>query len=299
MTAEGRFSPAELANSVIRLAAKFSFVRTEIIGKSVMGKPIYALMMGEGPFRWHFNGGCHANEWITAPLLLRFLADYAAACAAGGTVGGRMAAPLYRKTTLWVVPLVNPDGAELVQSGLPPGHPFYRKLLRLNGGSADFSRWKANVRGVDLNDQFPAHWEEERARRQTGGPGPRDYGGPAPLCEPEARALADFTMRLRFDAVLALHTQGEEIYWNYRGLEPPCAKRWAEEMADASGYAPVYLEGSDAGYKDWFIQTFGKPGFTVEAGCGENPLPWGDFASIYERLSRLLAAALDLAPPVP
>lgn len=299
MTEEGRFGQPELAESVRIITEKFPFVQSETIGRSVMGKPIFALRLGSGPFKWHFNGGCHANEWITAPLLMRFLAQYAEAYAAGGTVGGRLAAPLFHKTTLWIVPLLNPDGAELVLSGLAPDHPYYQPLLRWNGGSRQFDQWKANVRGVDLNDQFPAHWEEERARRQTAGPGPRDYGGQAPLSEPEARALADFTARERFDAVLSLHTQGEEIYWNYRGLEPAASRQWAEAMADAAGYAAVYLEGSDAGYKDWFIQTFGKPGFTVEAGRGTNPLPWRDLEPVSRRLNRLLAAALDLAPPAP
>lgn len=298
VTAEGRYGPQELAEGVRRIACRFPFVQTEVIGRSVLGKPIYSLKIGSGPFRWHFNGGCHANEWITAPLLMGFLEQYADAYAAGGTICGKPADGLFRKTTLWIVPLLNPDGAELVQSGLAPGHPFHQQLLRWNGGSRQFRDWKANVRGVDLNDQFPAYWAEERARRGTGGPGPRDYGGLAPLSEPEARALADFTLQHKFDAVLSLHTQGEEIYWNYRGLEPDHSREWAEMLASAAGYAAIYLEGSDAGYKDWFIQTFRKPGFTVEAGSGNNPLPWEDLKPISLRLNRLLAQALDLAPPV-
>jgi g-D-glutamyl-meso-diaminopimelate peptidase len=298
VTAEGRYGPPELAENVRHIKERFPFVQSEIIGISVMGRPIFALKAGSGPFLWHFNGGCHANEWITAPLLMRFLEEYAEAYASGGEIGGKPAAALFGKTTLWIVPMLNPDGAELVQSGLPTNHPFYQQLLRWNGGSHNFQDWKANVRGVDLNDQFPAHWEDERARRGANGPGPRDYGGPSPLSEPEARALADFTIKKKFDAVLSLHTQGEEIYWNYRGFEPELSRKWAEKMACAAGYTAVYLEGSDAGYKDWFIQTFGKPGFTVEAGSGRNPLPWDDFEAISRRLNRLLAAALDLAPPV-
>ncbi|WP_255570105.1 M14 family metallocarboxypeptidase [Cohnella sp. CFH 77786] len=291
---EYRYGWTELSRDLQRLVLSYPFLSVCSIGCSVLGKPIYAFRIGEGPFRWHFNASCHANEWITTPLVMHFAEQYAAACCTQGTVGGKPASALYRKTSLWIVPMLNPDGVELVQTGLQPGHPFYRELLHWNGGNLRFEDWKANARGVDLNDQFPAHWEEERERRQTPGPGPRDYGGPAPLSEPEAFSLAEWTAGMDFHAVIALHTQGEEIYWNYRGHEPPESGSWAERLAEASGYRAVYLEGSDAGYKDWFLQAFGRPGFTVEAGFGRNPLPFAEFPSISERLNRLLAEALDL-----
>lgn len=295
MLDERGYGPDALESDLRLLAHRFPFIAIGSIGESVLGKPIYALRIGEGPFRWHFNGSCHANEWITTPLLMRFAEQYAAALCERGEVAGKPARELYRKTSLWIVPMLNPDGADLVVNGLSLCHPLCRELLEWNGGSANFRDWKANARGVDLNDQFPAHWEEERSRRQVAGPGPRDYGGPAPLSEPEARALAEWTTCLDFHAVLAMHTQGEEIYWNYRENEPPESSIWAQRLADAAGYRAVYLEGSDAGYKDWFLQAYGRPGFTVEAGFGRNPLPMSDFESISVKINRLLAEALDLA----
>lgn len=274
-----KYGIMQLAMDLRRLAADYPFVEVGTIGCSVLGQPLYALRIGSGPFRWHFNGSCHGNEWITTPLLVKFAYDYAFAACTRGTVGGMDAHNLLRRNTLWIVPMLNPDGVEWVLQGL---------------ASSD---WKANARGVDLNDQFPAYWEEERQRRQVQLPGPRDYGGPAPLSEPEARALADWTVRMDFHAVLSLHTQGEEVYWNYRDYEPPCSQEWAGRLADAAGYRAVALTGSDAGYKDWFLQAFRRPGFTVEAGSGVNPLPAGDFPAISQRLNRLFAQALDLSPP--
>lgn len=294
MTGAGRYGPAELTKELWRLSLKYPFLQVCTIGCSVLGMPIYALRIGHGPFRWHFNASCHANEWITTPLVMHFAEAYAEACCLEGKIGGKPACELFRKNTLWIVPMLNPDGVELVQQGLSPAHPLYRELLHWNGYNPRFDEWKANARGVDLNDQFPAQWETERERRGTAGPGPRDYGGPAPLSEPEARALAEWTALMDFHAVLSLHTQGEEIYWNYRGYEPPEAGEWAERLAKAAGYRAVYLEGSDAGYKDWFLQTFRRPGFTVEAGFGRNPLPPAEFPSISEKLNRLFVEALDL-----
>lgn len=189
--------------------------------------------------------------------------------------------------------MVNPDGVELSLNGLEDGHPYRKQLLQWNGGESSFDGWKANIRGIDLNDQFPAHWEEELKRRGTEGPSPRDYPGVYPLSEPESRAMARLALTIPFDTVLALHTQGKEIYWNYRDYEPPCAEALAGRLAEASGYKPVRLTGSDAGFKDWFIQLFRKPGFTIEAGEGVNPLPYSDFPGIYEEMRPLLYEALS------
>jgi g-D-glutamyl-meso-diaminopimelate peptidase len=295
VVAEAEYGPRELSRDLIRLTGRYPFLKAENIGRSVLGKPLHALRIGNGPFRWHFNAACHANEWITSLLLMRFMEDYAHAYQKSSWIGGKRAAELFGRTTLWIVPMLNPDGVELVQEGLKPSHPMYRELLEWNRGSKRFSAWKANARGVDLNDQFPAYWEEERARRQIPGPAPRDFSGPEPLSEPEALALAEWTGRMDFHAVLALHTQGEEIYWNYREREPAEAGEWAGRLSRAAGYRSVRLTGSDAGYKDWFIDHFRRPGFTVEAGWGHNPLPLSGFSDIYDGVAKLLAEALHLA----
>ncbi|WP_036718537.1 M14 family metallopeptidase [Paenibacillus harenae] len=288
------FGYLEMVEGVRQLVGRYSFLSAYVIGESVMGKPLIALRCGSGPRRIHMNGSFHANEWITSALLMRFAADLSAAYSSGEPVCGQQAEQLCREATLWLVPMVNPDGVELAQRGAPPTHPWHRQLLEWNGGSERFSGWKANIRGVDLNDQFPAFWEEECKRRGVTGPGPRDYPGPYPLSEPEARALARFTEIMSFDTVLALHTQGREIYWNYRNYEPAEAEELANRLGRASGYKPVKLSGSDAGYKDWFIQQYRRPGFTVEAGFGENPLPMANFDQIYVELQPLLLEALRL-----
>ena len=59
--------------------------------------------------------------------------------------------------------------------------------------------------------------------------------------------------------------------------------------------ADVPYESSFAGYKDWFIQKFRRPGYTIEAGSGQNPLPIGQFDEIYRNnLPILVTAAMGL-----
>lgn len=283
----------ELTEDVAALERKYPFLQTETIGASVLGRPIVAMRIGTGPKEWFANAAMHANEWITAPLLVRFAADCAAALQSGEPFRGRDMTRLLASSSLWLAPLVNPDGVELVLAGLPGLLPYDAQLLQWNHGVPRFARWKANIRGVDLNDQFPAGWETERDRRAAAGPGARDYGGPAPLSEPEAEALARFTLERDFCLALAFHTQGREIYWNYRDYEPPEAEELAERFGRLSGYRPVKLTGSDAGYKDWFIAQFRRPGFTVELGFGVNPLPVSQLDDLYEEAAAILLAAFD------
>lgn len=280
-----------LTNDLHKLHTIYPFIRRNSIGHSVLNREIPSLFIGNGPKLLHFNASFHANEWITTPVLMTFLNDYLLAITNNQLLQGMPMLAQYVETTLSIVPMVNPDGVDLVLNGLPPDEVVRDQLLKWNNGSNDFSGWKANINGVDLNDQFPADWELERANNPK-SPGPRDYGGEHPLSQPESIAMANLTERMNFARVLALHTQGEVIYWGYQGLEPPQAEDIVNEMAAHSGYEPVNNAGSYAGYKDWFIQNWGRPGFTVELGLGHNPLPISQFDEIYEKSLGIFLAAL-------
>lgn len=290
----GEYGPRQLASDLDRLAARYPSIQVGIIGRSVMGKPLYALSIGGGPRTLHVNASLHANEWITTPCLLRFVEQYASALEAGSMLYGYDPGKWAEAYTLWLVPMANPDGVELVQEGADPHHPSTGQLKAWNRGRDDFRKWKANMNGVDLGDQFPAHWEEEVRRRGRCRPAPQDYAGTAPLSEPEAAALAAHTETVAPERVISLHSQGQEIYWNYRDYEPPHSESWAVRLGQAAGYRPVKLHGSDAGYKDWFIQHFRRPGYTVEIGRGINPLPLEDFEDLAVETGEILAAFMSL-----
>jgi g-D-glutamyl-meso-diaminopimelate peptidase len=283
----------EMMEDLARLTERYPFIALSTIGETVLGRPIPAVRIGTGRKEVHYNASFHAAEWITTPLLMKFIERYAEAYQNGERIGQFNIPALYRETSLWVVPMVNPDGVELQQEGIEPDNPYYETVLRANGGSLDFRQWVANIRGVDLNNQFPAQWERE-ARRGPSGPAPLNYSGPSPLSEPEARAMADFTRAHDFRLVIAFHTQGEVIYWGFEGLEPPESEQIVTVFSEASGYLPVRYVQSWAGYKDWFIQEWRRPGFTVEVGRGVNPLPITQFWRIWSQNIGLMLAGLDL-----
>jgi g-D-glutamyl-meso-diaminopimelate peptidase len=132
-----------------------------VIGVSVFGRKIYAIKMGDGFPVGIAQYAMHGREYITTKLAVE---QYA-----------------YAKTkgSIWLIPLVNPDGALLSQVGIDSAPKDYRaKLLSWNGG-VDFSLWKANGRGVDLNVNFSARWGT--GAKNVRYPGAENYVGEAPF----------------------------------------------------------------------------------------------------------------------
>lgn len=293
------FTPTVLELVTDGLTRRYPFLTAGSIGRSVMGRELTYFRMGTGPREVFYNGAHHANEWIVTPMLLRFLEEYAAAYASGGSIFGRDAAGLYAAVSLYMVPMVNPDGVALVTGELTGGSRF-EEAARI-GANYPFipfpSGWKANISGVDPNLQYPAGWENARAIKFAQGftsPAPRDYVGAASLTAPESRAVYDFTLAHDFRLTLSYHTQGRVIFWKYLDMEPPGAREIANAFSAVSGYAveDVPVASGYAGYKDWFILEYDRPGFTIEAGSGQNPLPLSQLGAIYRENIGILTLGL-------
>ena len=286
---------------ILQLAQTYPFIRTQVLGSTAFGRPIRALVIGSGPRKVLYTAAHHANEWITAYVLLKFAEDLAQAIQNGGRIYGINAQNIVNTATIYMIPLVNPDGVDLVTGAIAPGSLEYEIARRLGENYPDIpfpAGWKANLLGVDLNLQYPAGWLQAREIKFSQGytrPGPRDYVGRAPLGQLESRALAEFTQQTDPALVLAFHSQGREIYWQFGGYDIPGARELGEDFARTSGYTltDAAEESAYAGYKDWFIQNFRRPGYTIEVGEGTNPLPLSQFDEIYrDNLPILLRAAM-------
>ncbi len=219
-----------------------------IIGRSEFGRKLYAVKVGEGSPVGLAQYAIHGREFITTRLAL---AQY--------EIG-------VQKGSCWFVPLVNPDGALLSEVGLQTAPKRRRKTLVRQNGGEDFSLWKANGNGVDLNVNFDADWGNGAKNVRT--PGAENYVGKRPFSERETRALKRFTLSIRPDYTLSYHTKGEEIYWYFyqsgATLARDCAL--AEALSESTGYPLAYAKGSAGGYKDWCIEKTGVPSFTIEVG---------------------------------
>lgn len=218
-----------------------------IIGNSLLGRNLYAMKVGEGMPVGLAVYAVHAREWITARLALEQCFS--------PTVG-----------SVWIVPLLNPDGALLSQVGLESASgseyegflsAYSREQLRL---------WKANARGVDLNVNFDADWG--KGAKNVRENGAENGIGARAFSERETRALRDFTDWVRPDYTVSYHTKGEEIYWRFGQSTQPCLRdrRIGEALSKATGYPLKEISGSCGGYKDWCIVRYGIPAFTIETG---------------------------------
>ena len=292
--------------AILEIVQTYPFCRTEMLSTTAFQRPIRTLVIGSGPRKVLFTAAHHANEWITAYILLRYAEELAEAIQTGGRIGSEDARALSDAVTIYMIPMVNPDGVDLVTGALQPGNIQYDLALRLSENYPEIAfpdGWKANLLGVDLNLNYPAGWLQAREIKFSQGftlPGPRDYVGRAPLNQLETQALADYTGLVDPELVLAFHTQGQEIYWTFEDIEVPGARELGEAMAQASGYrlADVPYNSAFAGYKDWFIQEFRRPGYTIEAGLGVNPLPLSQFEEIYaDNLPLMNITATGISSP--
>ena len=270
-----------LEKDIFALKDMFPFVEIGVAGKSVMRKSLYYLKLGRGEHKVFYNATHHASEWLNAPMLMEFAKQFAQAYADNTQLAGANVLKLWKYSSIYIIPMVNPDGVDLVFDE-----------------QRENAFWNANIRGVDLNRNYPANWLKGKAQEQElgiEGPGPTRFGGEYELSEPETKALVKFTRQYDFQLVLAYHSQGREIYWQYLDLAPENAKAIGEKLAEVSGYKLDInpAEASFAGYKDWFIEEFGRPGFTVETGLGENPLPSEQLQEILNENMPILLMAAD------
>ena len=78
-------------------------------------------------------------------------------------------------------------------------------------------------------------------------------------------------------------------------MENKRSKSIAEKIAEECRYKVSTPIGTAAfgGAKDWYIQEFSKPSFTIELGYGKNPLPDVQLPFMKEDTKKICLAAID------
>ena len=288
------FDHRHLMDTLNHLTMRFPETGIGYLGESILGRGIPLITLGHGKKELLYVGAHHGMEWITSILLCRFLKDFWETFFHGGSIYGIPLGQLCQSYTIYVIPMLNPDGVEYQIHGVEKNNPIYDRVLQMNQGSTDFSHWQANARGVDLNHNYDAGFAEyKKLEREHGilGGAPTRYSGEAPESEPEVGYLCNF-IRFHEDlqAVLTLHTQGEEIFYQSGGKTAKNAAPIAQKLSRLSGYKCSHTQGmaSYGGLTDWCVQKLNLPSFTLECGRGKNPLPISDAFPIYAGLRRLL-----------
>ncbi|MGF2617967.1 hypothetical protein FZC84_13060 [Rossellomorea vietnamensis] len=256
----------EMVNDLQEIARMYpSFTQLTTIGKSVDGRDIYAIKLGKGSKEVLVDASTHAREHMTTNIVMTMLDNYAYSYATNQYFEGMNVPKILNETSIWFVPMVNPDGVTLVQKGHTSAkNP--QEVLRMNNLSTNFTSWKANIRGVDINRQFPADWDN--ITNNSGRPSNKNYKGKAPLTEPEAQAVANFILSRDFKAFASYHSSGEILYWHFNQTNHYARDyALARKIGNITGYSlvsPLYDSSGSGASQDWFIRQVGKPGFTVE-----------------------------------
>jgi g-D-glutamyl-meso-diaminopimelate peptidase len=281
----------ERQRAINSLCEKYKFIKRSIIGKSCGGKDITALKIGSAEEYCLFTAAFHGSERITSLILLMYIEELCETLQSGGYIEGINAKRGLLGRGVIFVPCVNPDGCDISLLGKKACGQSVESIAKLCKNN--FEKWNANLRGVDINHNFNADWENLRKKEKSlgiYGPAPTRFGGFKPESEPETIALTNLCRKIKMRHAVALHSQGEVIYWTFGDKRPPRAQKMAEIMATSSGYAldvPVAI-ADGGGFKDWFISEFNRPGFTIELGLGKNPLPIEQAKDIYRDIREML-----------
>ena len=266
------------------------------LGKTADKREIYCFILGRADAgeRIFLSGAIHGREYMTSQLLMEQTAEFLTKLYREETYKGYSYKELLRGKAVYVAPMANPDGVTISQQG-PRGlrNPELQKLVwkigEREGGRMPcgpyYRRWKANARGVDLNRNFPAFWEEYQDLK--GQPSREGYKGRAPEDQEESKALAELTRQEKFQRTVSYHSSGEVIYWDFgqKGEFRKICRSFGERIQRITGYG--LPEGWDyldpAGYKDWAVKERKIPSLTIEIGKAESPLPPSAFREILRR----------------
>jgi g-D-glutamyl-meso-diaminopimelate peptidase len=258
------------------------------IGYSHFGRRIFAIKLGKGEENILLIGSHHGREWLTSSLLMEMLETYTKAYHDREKIGNYPTKKMLDEVSIWFVPMLNPDGVTIQQGGINAFPRYHRdNLLKMNLNSTDFSRWKANGIGVDLNRQYPAGWKDV-ANDEATVPTYQFYKGKKPISTHETKAIVKFTKRVKPQIAVSYHTAGREIFWNYQnGANLHRDYAIAQKVSSLTGYevSKPSKNAIGAGYTDWFISTFRKPALTLELGnlVGETNLPIEIFNEEWKR----------------
>ncbi|MFD2044516.1 M14 family zinc carboxypeptidase [Ornithinibacillus salinisoli] len=285
-----KYSYNQMIKDIKKLEDQYPYlVKSEIIGKSVEGRNLYAVKLGFGKKEVFLNASQHAREHMTTNVLMKMIDEYAYSYAKGNKFGSYNTKSILDDVSIWFVPMVNPDGVSLVQFGASSASNK-AEVIRMNNGSTDFSGWKANIRGVDLNRNFPTNWNY--VQNNPGKPSPTNFKGYNPLSEPESKALYEFTIAHNFKTEVDYHSSGEILYFgdDLLGINNSLlaiSKRIAQQVSTKTGYPLYYTRGIPGGGRraDWSQQILGRPVLTPEISpyVGNRPVPVSYFNSIWKK----------------
>lgn len=144
-----RYSSSILQINLDTLIRLYPFIEITSAGRSVLGTNLPIIKIGNGAKEVFYSASFHANEWICSPLVMKFLADYCYCYSNNLPIFGVNARNIYNYCTIYIMPMVNPDGVDLVTGEISPNSSLYTntELIAKRFPNIPFpGGWKANIR---------------------------------------------------------------------------------------------------------------------------------------------------------
>lgn len=249
--ASQKYTYAQMKQQMKMLKNKYSdYCEMTEIGSSVKGHSLYDFTIGspDADSSVLVVGTLHAREYICATVLMQeieyYLSNY------NCMIGGMKPADVLENTQIHYVVMVNPDGVEISQKS--------------------YARWKSNARGVDLNRNFPT-----KKFVSGGTKGAEGYSGKKALSEPESRAVAALTVKLKtkqkLQGVINYHAMGRIIFGSCSSKKIAKDTKTMYQIAKReTNYiaAPESSKTKSPGgqYWEYVMYLLGIPSITIEVG---------------------------------
>ncbi len=283
------YSYEQMQTDLAILAEKFPDRLTlSSIGKSEEGRDLTLCLLGnpEAERNILMQASIHAREHVVTQIAVGEI-DYILHHQDMVLDNGMTVAELLDSVCIHIVPMSNPDGVTISQTGVMP--PPFSDLY----SSDTATTWKANAKGIDLNANFDAFWDRYGSIYDSFSPSPAGYRGTAPECAAESKALGDYLRSMPFDLTLSYHTCGTLIYWSFDYENHPEVNQKSYEAAQflsqKSGFnLGEQVTNSTAGFKDYAMQTLGIPSLTIEFSMEDSPAPLSEFELTWARAKETL-----------
>lgn len=259
------------------------FLTLEELGSSLDGRTIYMATLGNpaAPNRILIQAAMHAREWKNTHLLMALL-EYYCRSLNSGIYKNVPVKDLLEQVCFYFIPMANPDGVALVQEGLKAIRSSeLKKSIQNAGGNKNLTFWKANARGVNLNNNFSAGWKNSKGTHTADS---ERYKGPHPFSEPEAVILKNLVESKKPTSVVSYHEVGNVIYWMY-GQQGELLEKCTvltDIITQTTGYVKLSGNACSGGFSDWCVCEKKIPACTVETGCLSAPVSHMQFQKMFE-----------------
>lgn len=283
-----------MMNCLDDMKDQYAFLSVSYLGESILGKGIPVVTLGEGKKAMLYVGGQSGTENITSLMLLRWIAEYCVLYQNHGSVFGNSLHYLFNFRTIYVVPMLNPDGIAYQIHGVTEEHVLYERLRKMNGENSDFSAWCANARGVELSRNYAgdfARRKEQERREGIESGSPFGFSGEFPESEPEVGHFCNY-LRFHDDIrfLLALSAGEHEVICQTVGNNASRSSQIADALGRAGGYTKRCLsqEMSENALLGWCAEELEIPAVSIRGGIGNTYTLKQDCFSDYARIRTAL-----------